>query len=467
MTIKKVLVVLVLLMGLLIVIPLLINHFGYGQLDITTNSHLNSITLTQSITSKNSGGTVLSKQAYGSLSIKLKKGEYLISIQNGSNSSSQSIVVKAHSKEHIVMNLVSAGGVEPVISDFASDMVADSSHLVYLSSDDSSINEINTQNQDIEIDSNYDLRSISWADTSFGVGQNASGNLFVIQNGTVSPLNSPVSNSDNSDVVFVVAPNREIYVAFGSSVYSGTASGGFKKIYTKRQVGSVLSAGLGRVSLIDSGYSGSQANIVTIDSSGKSIERQQSTFINTWSSWSPHDKYIVINGASTGEVLNSSMQQVATIPQGDFTNPVWLNDNTLFYNINDQLWSYNIQTQRAQVISNMPNGEQIQQIVVSTDGAYIYLVTTDTAGTPTIRRVGLHDQQVPNIVYQLQEFLLTPPTPGSGYAIGLINFSGEPTVQVVLSDGSNATNSLQSTMQTLQQDGFNLSQLQFSVVQGD
>jgi hypothetical protein len=467
MTIKKIVLGFILCMALLLFIPWLIGYLEYGQLDVTTNSHLSTITLTKSIGTKNSGSKAFSEQAHGSISARLKSGSYLVSVQLGSNSTAEYITVKAHSTKHVTINLVSAGGVEPVTYDFAQDVVADSSRLIYLASDDFSLNELGSQNTDTQIDSNYTFQAIAWANTSFGVGQEPNGKLFVIQNGSVSPLNSPVSNQNDSSLIFAVAPNKNIYLALGSSVYSGTASGGFKKIYADRESGAILAPGLAKVTLINTGYSGVPASLVTVDNSGKQLERQQNTFINTWSSWSPHDKYIAVNGASAGEVLNSSMQEVATIPQGNFTNPVWLNDNTLFYSINDQLWSYNVQTQRSQVIANMPNGEQIKELTVSTDGAYIYLVTSDSSNNQAIRRVGLQGQQVPDDIYQLQDFLLIPPTPGAGYAFGLVNFSGEPVVQVIISDGSSGPASIQSAQQILQADGFNTSKLQLTIVYGD
>lgn len=467
MTIKRAIAILILLIGLLVFIQWLTGYLEYGQLDITTNSSLNTITLTAPVTTKNTGSKPFSEQAHGSISTRLRKGSYLIDVQIGSNESSQYVVVKAHTTEHVNINLVNAGGVEPVVYDYAQDVVADSSHLIYLASDDDSLNEINTQNQSTQIDASYLFQTIQWANTSFGVGQEANGSLFVIQNGSVSPLNSPASNTAGEPLVFAVAPNKNIYLGIGSSVYSGTAAGGFKKIYAHREAGGFLSAGLDKVTLINAGYSGSPASLVTITSSGEQIERRQSTFINTWSSWSPGDKYIVVNGSSTGEILNASMQQVATIPQGDFTNPVWLNDNTLFYSINDQLWSYDVQTQRSQVIADMPNGEQIQALTVSTDDAYVYLVTSDSDGDQAIRRVGLNGQQVPSIVYNLQDFLLIPSIPGAGYSFGLVNFSGKPAVQVLVYAGSSSATSLQSAMQILQQDGFNLGQLQFNTYRND
>lgn len=466
MTIKRAVLILVFLMIFVIFIQWLIGYLQYGQIIITTNNPDNSITLTSPIT--HPGSTPVSEQAHGSLSARLKVGSYIVTVGKNSSATSQYVTVSAHYTRHVFIKVVNIGGVEPVTYDNAADIVASSSNLLYLDPTDSGLNDINNQNIDNETGTNYGLQSISWASTSFGIGQTKNGQLYAIQNGSISPLKSPVSNQNDQSLVYTVAPNDEIYIGLGSSVYAGTVNGNFKVIYNHRPSGTFLSPGLNRVTIVDTGYSGSPVSLVTIPSSGKQVTYRQNTAIDAWSPWSPGNKYIVVNGVSTGEVLNSSMKQIATIPQADFSSLAWLNDDTLFYSVSDQLWSYNVSTQKSQVIATMPNNDQVQALSVSADGAYVYILTTySQQGTMVIERVGLRGQQVSNAIYNLQDFLLNPPAPGSGYAIGLINFSGKPAVQVVLSDDSNSVNSLQSARQVLQEDGFNLNDFDFSVVQGD
>jgi hypothetical protein len=475
MNIKKVIVAVVLLMVILFSLPLLINYLTMGKLVITTNSSENSITLSsvnKSLNSiKGSAGKGFSKQAMGSLSVKLKAGNYTVSVQNGSNSTAQYVKVKSHHTEHLKITLLNTTGVEPVVYDNAQDIIADNSHLLYLDPEDSTLNQINSQDQHSESDDQYGFQSIQWADTSYGVGQNAQGQLFVVNKGSVSALQSPVSDQNDASLVYAVAPNRDIYIALGSSVYSGTATGGFKKIYSQQTAGSFLVAGSDKVAIVtigdvvnsQDGNGVVEPSIVAIDDSGKQVQKNLNA---TAAAWSEHARYLAVVTGSAGEILNASLQQIATIPQRNFGNLVWLDDNTLFYSVQDQLWSYNLQTQSSRLIANMPLAEQIQEVKVSTDKAYVYLTTSNSNNDIAVRRVGLLGQKVPGFIYQLQD-ILPQATPGSGYGMGLYNFAGKPTISVVLTDGSDSSTSLQSAMQELQSDGFDLNQLQFEVEQGD
>jgi hypothetical protein len=457
---------LVFLLVLLFFIPWLIGYLRYGQLVITTDNSLDSIALTMPVGSNNSGNKAFSKQAKGSLSVRLKAGGYLVDVQRGPNETSQYVVVKAHAATRVNIKLPSIGGVEPVVYDNAQNIVADSSRLLYLDPDDSSLNQIDSQNQHTEMDASYGFSSISWASTSYGVGQTAAGQLFVINNGMVSPLKSPVSGNNDSGVVFAVASNRDIYIGAGSSVYSGTDTGSFKKISDSRPSKSVLIAGPNNVALLNTGYSGGTPSLTALNALGKQTAVSLSSFANAWSNWSQHDKYLAVSSGPSGEIFDASLHKVAVIPQANFSSAVWLDDNTLFYGINDQLWAYDMRAGSSRLVASMPFGEQIREITVSADGSYVYLTSSDANSNITIRRVPLDGQKVPAIVYQLQDILPLSNSSG-GYALGLFNFSGTPAVDVVASDGSNQQTVLQAAMQQLQSSGFDLSQLKFKVEQGD
>jgi hypothetical protein len=467
MTGKKLLTIFVVILFLSILIPWLNGYLEYGKLDITTNSKLNTISITPLFGSIQNSSSIIN--AHGSFFGRLKKGGYLVTTTLGSNSTSQHLIVQAHHVTNIYMNVINTGGVEPVAySGGAADISADSSRLVYVVPGGSGLTEINSQNQESTIDSAYSFQSVSWASPSFGVGEDSSKNLYAIKDGVVDELSLPQSNQGRSSLAYAVAPNNTIYVAVGHFVYSSNNFGKtFKKIYSDRQAGTVLVAGTNIVSIINSGYNNSTANIVTMV--GPTVIKQQlQTFVNAYSSWSPGGTYIVISGSSAGEVLNSSLRQVATIPQSNFTNPVWLNNNTLFYSTDDQLWSYNVRDQKAHVIATAPLGETIQELDVSADKSYIYMISSVAGeqGMLAIRRVGLQGQKIPAIIYNLQD-ILPQSTPGAGYSLGLVNFSGEPVVQVVAAGGSTASAALSAAQQELQGDGFNLSDLKFSVIQSD
>jgi hypothetical protein len=101
----------------------------------------------------------------------------------------------------------------------------------------------------------------------------------------------------------------------------------------------------------------------------------------------------------------------------------------------------------------MPLGDLINQVLISQDKSYIYLTTSDDSGNIAIRRVGLRGQKTPSFIFQLQD-VLPEATPGAGYSVGFINFSGTPVVQVVLADGGpgNAGQLVSQQLQVVQGD---------------
>ena len=88
------------------------------------------------------------KQASGSLSAKLKPGTYFISVQNGTGGTSQRVDIKSRSTVRVSIKLPGTTGVEPVTYESAQNLTADSTHLVYLGSQNSLLSQINTQNEE-------------------------------------------------------------------------------------------------------------------------------------------------------------------------------------------------------------------------------------------------------------------------------------------------------------------------------
>ncbi len=455
LTIRKIIALLGLAIVLLILISWLINYLTTGRIVITSGNKYADVNI--SSIQKNTTGKGFSKHAKSSLSTRLKAGGYFVTVGNGTNGTTRYVKVKARSTTRINVSLLDTTGVEPVLYDSVQNIVADSSRLEYLSSDDSAIGQINTQNEESESGEEYGLRSIQWANTNYGVGQNSKGQLFVINSGQVSALHSPVSGKEDGSVVYSVAPNKKIYIGSGSSVYAGSQHGGFKKIYSNRPSGSFLLAGSGRVAVLSSGYHNTGSTVTVINNDGSQLSKNFDKPFNAWSSWSQNDKYLLITVGPLTEILDASLQVVATVPQsGNIAYPAWLDDDTVFYSVGGQLWSFEVGGQKARLVANMPLNNSIKEIDVSTDKAYVYLVTFDNKNFSTVRRVGLRGQKVSELVYRLQDIM---PAQFGGYTIRLINFSEPPVIQVVLYGGSDPVGSLQSAKQELQSRGFDIGSL--------
>jgi hypothetical protein len=464
---RRILLILAVLIIIYIVLKMLINYLTIGKLVVTTNNNVNQISVTA--VDKISSAKPLTYSAIGSLLTKLKAGQYTVSVEGASSGTSESFNVKAHATKHLYVTLPKTTGVEPIVYDKAQDVVADGSNLVYFNSQDGSLNNVNAKNQNNETDeSAYRLKTIDWASTSYGIGQSSSGQLYIFNNGTVSPLSAPGGTKYNSSTVFAINSNRVIYVSVDSSVYTKFPTGEFEKIYTTKSPATALITGPKEVGIVDSGFSITNKSVTpsleVVKSSGSTSSIKFKTLLDAWSNWSPDGKYSFIAGSASGEILDSSLHLVSAVPNASISNPVW-NGDVLFYNVSSALWSFNPLTKKATLVANMPLGDLINGLSVSLDRTYIYIISVDNNGNTAIRRMSLTGRKVLPIIYQLQD-ILPVSTPGAGYSIGLIDFSGEPTIQIVLADGG-PSNALQQVQQQLQSDGFDLSQLQFSVVQGD
>lgn len=433
----------------------LFQYLTIGKLLVTTQDPLANISLSKVATGKNGDREVL-KQTHKSLSIRLKKGQYIVMVQGNSVATAQVVNVKPHNTTSYSLNPLNATGVEPVLDDNVYGVVADGTHILYVNTANGQLNQINNQGVIRTLDSTKKFRAAKWADSNYGVSQDDSGRLYQILNGSITSLSTP--GTANSKVTFDVSPQRDIYMAIGKDVYIGGLSG-FRKIFTSTTDYPQLIAGAGGVTVIadsdqEDSTNSTQPTITNVSKLGKTISRKGGTLI---ASWSPSGKYLVISGSSGAEILSDTLQRVAIIPQNNIGTARWLSDSTLFYAINDELWSYSSDTQKSQLVSNMPLGATISEISISSNKAYVYLVT-HSQSSYQLKRVGLNGQVVSKLVYQLQDIM---PLTIDQCKLSLINFTS-PTILVDSSVGSAQKLCNQPVKNELQKDGFDLSQLRFS-----
>ena len=462
LSIRKLVAILIALVLVILFAQWLVGYLTTGKIVIATDSKYNDVSVSSVSNSTTTKGG-FSKHTKGSLTTKLKTGGYFVSVQNGVNGSTKYVIIKGHTTTHLNIRLLRTTGVEPVVYTPAQDVIADASRLRYLNPSDSSINQIDSLNQESKININYNLLSIRWADTAYGVGQNSGGQLFVIDNGSVRPLDSPISGKNTSGAVYAVAPNHKIYIGNGSSVYAGSEKKGFKKVYSEMPKNSSLVAGSNNVTIVTNGYSKDGPRVVIVDSNGKQYNKKFDAPLNGWSTWSENDRYITFIEGSKGIVFDSTLHQVAIIPQGNIIYAAWSSTGVLFYAIGSQLWSYGVSQQTSHLIANMPLNSSINGVSVSTDDSYVYVITQDSGGdnqSQAIRRVGLKSQPVPEYIYKLQDIL---PLTSGGYTLGVINFSSPAKVLVEVPPSSNPSAAPEQATRQLQTLGFDTSKLHFDI----
>lgn len=444
-----------------------------GTITVTTGSTTASITISSLPPLQR--GNIQAKSATtrtgtGSLSVRVPAGVYSVSVQDGVSQESRSITVGWQSHQHVNIKLSSPSSTEPVLYDSVQNIAADESRLIYLANNSSTISYVNTHNQETTIGNYQNLSSVAWANAQYGVAQDNAGNLFVIDGDSMHSLQSPLNSQRSvSGTSYAVAPNKTIYIAYGSKVYRGTEKNGFAQIYNNFSSSDSLIAANNKVMIIDPNTGGSTesgaATIITTN--GQQYSKNFGYPVSGWSPWSPNGNYIVVSVNSEPEVFNASLNQVGTVPQTvNLTGGAWLGDNTLFYGYEGQLLSYDVSQNALKIVAALPDNKVIQGVTVSDHGSYVYLTasnsTTDVYPR-VVYRLGLRGQSVPSDLRTLGQVL---PINTSTYTIGLRNFSGTPTIDVTAYPGTDPNIALQSAQQAVQ-GIVNINDVNFDVQSGD
>jgi hypothetical protein len=429
---------------------------------VTTNNSNNTITLTSNI---DAGKDASSKKytARNKLSLNLPAGDYLISVEGNSVATNQVVKLKGRKTQTYNINPINASGVEPVIFQNAQNAVADNSELIYLNGGDGLLYKVDNQNNIAKLTSSP-LKSVKWASKSFGVGLGEDGNLYTVNGGSMARLKLPFSYSGGI-AGFDISASKQIYASSGADVYTGTLNSSFTKIYTSGSSSPTVVAGPDKVAVADETLQGTSTTkplLAIIDLNGKTVKKSIGAGRMFWS---PNGKYLVSADEDGAQIYDQSIKAIDTIPSQSFVEHVaWLNDSSLFYSTNDQLWVYDTASHKAQLTANMPLGSGILELSLSSNKNYVYMTTLNPSNSDdfAIRRIGLQNQQVPGFIYQLQSIL---PKNVNDITLSLVNFSQPPSVLVnVFPDSSTgAQAALQEAQTELMQDGFDLSKIKLQV----
>jgi hypothetical protein len=458
--------------GSLIVIAILIWLFGYlttGKVVITTDARPNVMTLTRVGSIGSDEGEQVSPvitTTHDKLSARVKPGQYIAAVTGNSIGSTKLVTVTARHTVRYTINPINPTGVAPVSYAQAQNLAASGQSLVYLDAASGYIKKIDAGNNTSVVGQHYPLQSVAWASPSLGVAQDTQNQLYVVDvdGNNITPLNVPFQYSKDAVVSYAIAPNGHIYISQGSAVYSGTRDGNFKKIYTAETGNPTLTAGPGKVLVNDNPGEGSkqEASIVVVTDSGKVTHGE---FETSLAAWSPDGKHVAAATETSAAILGSSLEMVKPLPTNTFVSRfAWLDNETLFYSSNDQLWTYNIDTQDTKLLANMPLGQGVTGLTISSDKAYIYMVTASTSSESdtAIRRIGLQNQPVPKYMFRLQDIM---PNRQNSYLMTLTAFSDPPTILVQPFKSNDPKDYAGLASQALSSSGFDTAQFKFKVVQ--
>ena len=432
----------------------LYNYLFFGTVQVTTKDGV--LTLSYPTVNGVNGANI--SQGTNQIKTKLKKGSYVVSSVSGSALASQTIQIKAHTLSKYDLTPAAPRLLEPVFAE-SSQNIAAGNRLVYLSPAEAKLYQIDSSNNLSAIAPNNVFRLVRWADSDYGVAQDNGGNLYVIDNNDVRPLSTPSGTKTKQYLQYSVTPDRNVYIADGGNLYLGSEKTGFKEIASGLNPASLITAGRSVLAWISDNDSDNpnSAPSITVISNGKEVTRKGiGSFVGAWSS---DGKYLAVSSQNGGEILDNQLKRIAIIPQSSFKNPVWLSGTKLAYSTNGQLWTYDLVSQRTDVIGQANAGETIEEITPSQDSSYIYLGIRGINGTPSIRRLSLKDTRLSPLLAKLTVFL---PLNLSECAAGYLNFT-KLSVLVRPYNPSQTTQCLQDIRTNLANDQIDINNIGFSV----
>lgn len=447
------------------------HYYHTGTIVITTNgsSSSNTISLSKVKSGDDDEDTASSissiKQGTGRLSVSVPLGTYIASVNGRVLSISKTIDLSRHETLRYTLNAPQTTTTESVVSATTSGIVANSSELLYLDISTNKIREINSQNG-FSIVGGNNLESVAWADTGYGIAQDINKKLYIINNGSIMPLRLPETFPNSQTVLYSIAKNRQIYLAFGPRIYAGNATTGFKKIYTAKIPPDKIVASNSGVLIfsipdVDDNDDGDEAEATLINNDLKTYTLDVS--LND-AAWSPDGTKIALVGDGTNSlIVNNSLKQLAVLPNNGIGALTWANNHTLIYGLQNAILSYNLNSGQSQVIADLQTGSTITQTILDDNDKYLYVASQSDNGGE-IDRIGLDGQQAPEVSYQISAFFPDIIDNGS-CSVSYVNFA-QPTLNVVAASG---LVDCQSAVQSaLQQDGIPANQLRinYSVAPG-
>ena len=415
-----------------------------SKLVIITNNPKNSISVIKASDSDESEeNEAKEKEEYGSAirpqelksgtAISLKPGQYNVTVKGTDGVVTKSVEVVANKTSRYTINISSKNFlIEPVAHVNTRYFSVNSSQLMYVDQDTKKLYKIDSNNS-LALINGLAFSTVYWADASYGIGQDSSGVLYILENGNSTPLTLPSSDQNLAIKTYTIAPNRDIYVAVGSKIYRGTVSEGLKHVHTAKQPPNIMLASSDVVAFFNSpGYMETKKNPSTVTFLNKSNKTVTKKIDAYDASWSTGGKYLATTSDEGSFIFDRSLRQVAVVPNNNFNDPVWLDDNKLLYGVNNQLWEYSMDSGEAKVIAVMGQNRAIVTILPSPDKTFVYLSAQKISGSNnylSLYRAGLKNQIVSeseshNIIDSKLPWMV------DGCFLSLVNFT-KPTIEVV------------------------------------
>jgi len=425
---KKILVVsltIIVLFILIIVITLVANIFNNGYLYVATNQ-----TNTANLTSLNFVNPTKPIQLKINRSNRVSDGQYILTITNPKTKATTKRIVdieSGHTSRYNIALNNSFVSPYPVMSFSPSNFVVSSAGLAFQSSV-SGINYAISNNNLLSLynNSSKQFAKVYWYSYNFAVGQTISGNLYILTPTSNSKINLPAA-INREHVSVSIAPDKTIYVVAGNDIYSGTSASNFKETLSFPQNRLSVTASSKYIAVSYSPRSlPSQTNAkakLTVLNSARQTVSTGNLAVNS-SAWSPNGNDLFISSSVDTLIVNQDLKTIAVLPTNNAVDPAWINNHSLAYIINNQLWLYNLGSQLSNLIAISPSNKPILNLSVGPNKTNLYvslLGTRNNSSANYLVRYSLNNRAVPALVNLLSEKL---PWVGGFCSYDYVNVNG-------------------------------------------
>ncbi len=409
----------------------IISNLSNGTITVTAENKQDIITI---------NGDNFNKQAKAYLSVKVKSGDYNISVQGHVDTVNKSVHLKAHQHLKFTFKQSTVKSTMPVAGINAANIAADNTQILFTNPSTPGLFKIDQSNNLTEVNNSSTLVNVKWANVGYGIGEDGRGNLYLINSGVISHLNVPSDYLPVSNSSYAINQQHQIYLSINNDIYVSSNGINFSKIYTtKTKPIQLVSFPNGLTIITPPNNSKSKVLITNISKSGKVIKSTQAQ-LGTYS-WSVNGKYLAIGGDGPGEIFDSSFKQIAILPS-NVNQSLWLNNETLLYSSNNTIWSYSLNSGDARILARLTPSDSIREFAVDTNKNNIYAAVDKSNGVSVIEKISLSSSNPPAISSQLDVFF---PKIISGCYIDYINFSS---TSLLVATEPGSSSSCQSVTQT-------------------
>jgi len=382
---KKILFLVLLLIGLLVAGGWLRHYLNTGSLIVKTNDNSSSIEITGVGTSQ------VVSQSKGELQTNLPIGKYTATVSSRSSTSKRMVEVKPHSSSTYTLDLQKSISPDYVLPFGASSLVAGKSIMFYVNISNQLLYKVDGSGVPSIVDQTDAFDSIQWQNEHYGVGLSQDDKtLYTINDGVVSAISLPFSSKR---LYYDLSPSGLLVVSDGNAIYTKSAGGQFNKLSDPSSRVTSLSVGDGGVLVgLGSNSDGEDKQIskyIMVDFSGKT--KASASFLGNNYKWSPNGRMVAVTTDGNAVIYDANLKEVAQIANNGSSTIVWQDNNNLLYGLNGQLYNYSIKDAVSTQLSMVPVGSSISGVYPSLDGSSVYLLTTqnDNANSSSTMRVGI------------------------------------------------------------------------------